>query len=85
MRASIALLMTISLAAAAATDLPLPPAAKKAPKELTAHGDKRTDNYFWLREKENPAVIEHLKAENAYTDAVMKPTVRMSPTTSSPT
>ncbi|MDX6559469.1 MAG: oligopeptidase, partial [Blastocatellia bacterium] len=32
------------------------------------------DNYFWLREKTNPAVIAHLEAENAYTTAVMKPT-----------
>ena len=32
------------------------------------------DDYFWLREKTNAAVIAHLKAENAYTDAVLKPT-----------
>lgn len=73
MRLTIVLLMLTSLAATAAAEFPLPVSARKAPKELTAHGDKRTDNYFWLREKENPAVIEHLKAENAYTDAVMKP------------
>ena len=30
------------------------------------------DNYFWLRDKSNPAVIEYLKAENAYTDALTK-------------
>jgi oligopeptidase B len=32
------------------------------------------DNYFWLREKTNPEVRAYLEAENAYTDAVMKPT-----------
>ena len=32
------------------------------------------DNYFWLRDKPNPEVRAYLEAENAYTDAVMKPT-----------
>ena len=32
------------------------------------------DDYFWLREKTNPEVAAYLEAENAYTDAVMKPT-----------
>lgn len=50
-----------------------PPAAAKKPKVMTQFGDRRVDNYFWLREKENPAVIDYLKAENAYTEAVMKP------------
>ncbi len=53
------------------TKTPQPPVAKKIPKELTIHGDTRIDNYFWLRERENPEVIEYLKAENAYTDSVM--------------
>ncbi len=50
---------------------PQPPVAKKIPKELTIHGDTRIDNYFWLRERDNPEVIEYLNAENAYTDSVM--------------
>src|ERR1041385_4582616 len=52
-----------------------PPATEKKPKVTEINGDKLVDNYFWLREKTNPAVIAHLEAENAYTDAVMKPTV----------
>src|SRR6266851_2179054 len=32
------------------------------------------DNYFWLRDKKNPEVKAYLEAENAYTDAMMKPT-----------
>jgi oligopeptidase B len=32
------------------------------------------DDYFWLREKENPEVIQHLEAENAYTKSVLHPT-----------
>lgn len=51
--------------------VPQPPVAQKIKKELTIHGDTRIDNYFWLRERENPKVIEYLNAENAYTDSVM--------------
>ena len=52
-----------------------PPPTEKKPKITEINGDRLVDNYFWLREKTNPAVIAHLEAENAYTDAVMKPTV----------
>lgn len=51
-----------------------PPVAKKIPREDSTNGDKRVDNYFWLREKTNPEVIKYLEAENAYADAFMKPT-----------
>jgi len=51
-----------------------PPATEKKPKITEINSDKLVDNYFWLREKSNPAVISHLEAENAYTDATMKPT-----------
>jgi len=51
----------------------VPPVAKKVPKEIVQHGEKRVDNYFWLREKENPETIKYLEAENAYTDSVMGP------------
>src|SRR5258708_488336 len=61
--------MTTLLSAAT----PPPPTAKPQPKELPLHGDKRIDNYFWLREKTNPDVIAYLNAENAHTEAVMKP------------
>jgi len=44
-----------------------PPQAKKIPKEIVEHGVARTDDYYWLREKESTEVIAHLKAENAYT------------------
>ncbi|HEX6624179.1 MAG TPA: S9 family peptidase [Pyrinomonadaceae bacterium] len=54
--------------------LPPPPAAKKTPKITEIHGEKLSDDYFWMREKTNPDVTAHLEAENAYTDAVMKPT-----------
>jgi oligopeptidase B len=51
-----------------------PPVAARKPAAHLLHGDLRSDDYAWLREKENPAVIEHLQAENAYTDATLKPT-----------
>ncbi|WP_299702581.1 S9 family peptidase [uncultured Pontibacter sp.] len=54
--------------------LPQPPAAAKKPKELTAHGHTRVDNYYWLNERENPEVIAYLNAENDYTKQIMADT-----------
>jgi len=51
-----------------------PPIAPKIPKVDITHGERREDDYFWLREKDNPEVLAYLRAENAYTDSVMKPT-----------
>ncbi len=53
---------------------PKPPVAKKVPKVNEYHGERLVDDYFYMREKTNPDVISYLTAENAYTDAVMKPT-----------
>ena len=39
------------------------------------HGDCRQDPYAWLRQKDDPEVLAYLRAENAYTAEVMKPTV----------
>ncbi|HEU4594934.1 MAG TPA: hypothetical protein VFS10_07170, partial [Pyrinomonadaceae bacterium] len=51
-----------------------PPVARKVAKKTDIHGETIVDEYFWLREKTSPEVISHLEAENAYTDAFMKPT-----------
>jgi oligopeptidase B len=64
----------IVLTAAANTTLPSPPVAKKVPHVTEVNGHKMVDNYFWLRDKPNPEVRAYLEAENAYTDAEMKPT-----------
>jgi oligopeptidase B len=48
-----------------------PPVAKIVPANLEKHGQVRTDNYYWLNERENPEVVAYLEAENAYTEAVM--------------
>ncbi|MFC5929729.1 S9 family peptidase [Cryobacterium melibiosiphilum] len=44
------------------------PIAVKTPLHRQHHNDVVIDNYEWLRDKDNPAVISHLEAENAYTD-----------------
>ncbi len=51
-----------------------PPKAAIVPTTLEKHGHTRTDNYFWLKERESPAVMEYLNAENAYLDTIMAPT-----------
>jgi oligopeptidase B len=56
------------------SSLPAPPVAKKVPKTTEINGHTMVDNYFWLRDKKNPEVKAYLEAENAYTDALMKPT-----------
>ncbi|MEI6106923.1 MAG: oligopeptidase B, partial [Opitutae bacterium] len=65
----------LSLPARAAFDLTntKPPVAAKKPKDVTVHEDKRIDDYFWLREKETPAVVGYLEQENAYTESVLAP------------
>jgi oligopeptidase B len=49
-----------------------PPVAKRVEHREVRHGATVIDNYFWLREKSNPEVIDYLKAENAYTEALTK-------------
>ena len=73
--ASLVLTSVLVLPAADTTSsLPSPPVAKKVPKITEINGHKLVDNYYWLRDKKNPEVKAYLEAENAYTDAVMKPT-----------
>lgn len=50
-----------------------PPVAKKVKHEMEMFGDVRNDDYYWLRDdsRTNPEVLDHLKAENDYTDLMM--------------
>jgi oligopeptidase B len=57
-----------------AVNLLAPPVARREPLAVELHGDRRVDDYFWLREKDDPAVRAYLEAENEYTAAMMKPT-----------
>ena len=42
------------------------PAAEKIPYQLKKHGDIRIDDYYWMKERENPEVIDYLERENDY-------------------
>src|SRR4030042_5278370 len=53
---------------------PQPPVAEKIKKKFQEFGKTRVDNYYWLRERENPKVVDYLKAENEYLKAVLQPT-----------
>ena len=52
----------------------VPPIARVERRVHTLHGETRTDEYFWLRDRSDPAVIAYLEAENRYTGAVMRHT-----------
>ena len=49
----------------------VPPTAAKIPKVLEAHGQQRTDNYYWLNDRNNPEVIRYLEEENKYTNGML--------------
>lgn len=51
-----------------------PPAAKKIPKVFTLHGATHTDNYAWMKNRKDPDLQPYLRAENAFTQAVMADT-----------
>ena len=66
-KAAIALTLTTPI-------LAQPPKAKQVPHLTEIHGQKRVDNYFWLRDKKDPDTLAYLKAENRYTAKWMAPT-----------
>jgi oligopeptidase B len=59
------------------TPRPRPPVARKVPKIDVVHGERRQDDYFWLRDKTNAEVSAYLEAENAYADALTEPTAEL--------
>jgi oligopeptidase B len=69
--------MVLILLAGCSQKQATPPVAKVEPKTTVILGDTLVDNYFWLREKSNPTVIQYLEDENRYTESVMKPTRKM--------
>ena len=56
-------------------DKPKPPYARRDPVAMSLHGDVRVDEFGWMRSKEADEVRAHLEAENAYTTAILAPTV----------
>ena len=73
-RSCLVVLLWVSVLWLVAADTSSPPVAKKIPKTTVINGHTLVDNYFWMRDKKNPEVRAYLEAENAYTDAAMKPT-----------
>ena len=68
------LLSTLSPAATAADAVAAAaPIAAKTTWQETRHGTVVTDDYRWLQKKTDPAVIDYLNAENAYTASVTAP------------
>src|SRR2546421_11835985 len=57
--------------------LPSPPVAAVRPHQFNEHGNVRVDQYYWLKERDNPEVIKYLQDENAYTGAVMAHTAAL--------
>jgi oligopeptidase B len=49
------------------------PTARKIHTETVLHGVTLTDDYAWLRDKQDPEVTAYLEAENAYAESVMAP------------
>lgn len=49
----------------------LPPVAAEVPHEITVHGQTRVDDFYWLNDIDDPAVLEYLEAENLYADSMM--------------
>lgn len=47
-----------------------PPVAKHVEHVREHHGDRVVDPFEWLRDKDDPEVIAHLEAENAYAEAM---------------
>jgi oligopeptidase B len=47
------------------------PEAEIRPHEMTLHGHTRVDDYYWLKDRDNPEVIAYLEAENAYLKKTM--------------
>ncbi len=53
------------------------PVAERRPTKLTQFGDVRVDEYFWLRDRDDPAVLAYLEAENAFAAAALEPTATL--------
>jgi len=54
-----------------------PPVAKRIPHPMALHGVERQDDYYWLRDRSDPDVLQYLTAENDYQTKVMAPTAAL--------
>jgi oligopeptidase B len=62
-------LILMTMISACGPGRPDAPVAEKRPVELERHGHIRVDDYFWLNQRDDPDVLAHLEAENAYADS----------------
>ena len=62
------------------SDFPTPPVAEVKPDTFVEFSHQRIDNYYWMKDKTDPKVIEYLNAENTYTDTVMGSTKELQQT-----
>ncbi len=53
------------------------PIAEKRPQKLQTFDDIRVDNYYWMKDRENPEVVNYLNQENEYTDHVLAPVKKL--------
>jgi len=73
LKSFVALTCLLATAMTIAQSLPPVPVAPREPKDVTVHGDRRIDDYFWLRQRDDPRTLPYLRAENAYADAWFAP------------
>jgi len=76
-RAAMVLLVILTASGCARQHQPVPPTARVEPVADTLFGDVRVDDYYWLRGRTDPRVLAYLEAENAYTEAVMRPAKKL--------
>jgi oligopeptidase B len=62
----------LALLLAGCAALPQPPLAEQRAHLVESPQGTRVDPFYWLRDdtRQNPAVLDHLRAENAYTEAM---------------
>jgi oligopeptidase B len=61
-------------ASSVSADVPQPPSAPREPTVHELHGERRLDEYAWMRNRDSPVVLTYLEAENEYTRAMMQST-----------
>ncbi len=50
-----------------------PPLAPRQPRDVSVHGDPRNDDYYWIRDRDDPRTLPYLQAENAYAETWLAP------------
>jgi oligopeptidase B len=73
LQALVAFACLLAPAMTLAQSSPTPPVAPREARDVTVHDDRRIDDYFWLRNKDDPRTLPYLRAENAYAEAWFAP------------